>query len=147
VTTAPVPADPRFRERVRESFARQRIMATLGATLERVDLGEVEIALPYRIELTQQQEFLHAGVLATILDSACGYASFTLLPADSEVVSVEFKLNLLAPAVGERLLAGARVVRAGRTITVAAADGIMQGPNGPVLVATMTGTMMCVRPR
>jgi uncharacterized protein (TIGR00369 family) len=147
VTTAPVPADPRFRERVRESFARQRIMATLGATLERVDLGEVEIALPYRIELTQQQEFLHAGVLATILDSACGYASFTLMPADSEVVSVEFKLNLLAPAVGERLLAGARVVRAGRTITVAAADGIMQGPNGPVLVATMTGTMMCVRPR
>src|SRR6185503_7902077 len=90
--------DPNFENRVRESFARQQLMQTLGATLTLVEPGAIEIELPYRIDLTQQHGFLHAGVIASVLDSACGYAAFSLMPADAEVLSVEFKINLLAPA-------------------------------------------------
>jgi uncharacterized protein (TIGR00369 family) len=107
-----------YEQRVRDSFARQRVMATLGARLLRIDPGEVEIELPYREELSQQHGFLHAGIVTTVLDSAAGYAAFTLMPADAGVLSVEFKTHLLAPAVGERLIGRARVVRAGRSLTV-----------------------------
>jgi uncharacterized protein (TIGR00369 family) len=106
-------ADPDFESRIRASFARQAVMATLGATLGRIAPGEVEIALASRPELAQQHGFVHAGVLATILDSACGYAAYSLMPADAAVLSVEFKINLLAPAVGERFVARARVLRPG----------------------------------
>src|SRR6185436_10572947 len=119
------PRNPDFERAVRESFSKQRVMATLGASLERVDAGEAEIHLPSRADLTQQHGFLHAGIIATILDSACGYAAFSLMSAGSGVLSVEFKINLLAPAEGDLLVARAHVLRAGRTITVCQAGGHM----------------------
>ena len=139
------PSDPQFRERVRASFLKQTIMATLGAGLERVDPGEVEIAFAWRADLVQQNGFVHAGVLATVMDSACGYAAFTLMPADAGVLSIEFQTHLLAPAAGERFLARAKVVRAGRTITVVRADAFARSGDAEKLIATMTGTMMCVQ--
>jgi len=138
------PPTPGFEERVRESFARQRIMATLGATLVRVAPGQVEIAIPHREDFAQQHGFLHAGVIATVLDSACGYAAFTLMPSGAAVLSIEFKIHLLAPSAGERLVARGRVVRAGRTITVCAADAYSIRGTKEKHVATMTGTMMTV---
>ena len=139
--------DPNFENRVRESFARQQLMQTLGATLTLVEPGVIEIELAYRADLTQQHGFLHAGVIASVLDSACGYAAFSLMPADAEVLSVEFKINLLAPARGERLLARAEVKRAGRTVTVCSADAFMLEGVQRKAVATMLGTMMSVRGR
>jgi uncharacterized protein (TIGR00369 family) len=140
-------ADADFGERVRESFARQQLMHTLGASLMRVEPGIVEIELPYRTDLTQQHGFLHAGVVAAVLDSACGYAAFSLMPADAAVLSVEFKVNLLAPARGDRLLARAEVKRAGRTVTVCTADAFAFTGEQSKVVATMLATMMCVRGR
>jgi len=105
-------------ERTRASFARQGIMALIGATLERVEPGVVEIALAFKPELSQQHGFFHAGVISTIADSAAGYAGFTLFPAEAGVLTVEFKINLLAAADGERAVAVGRVVRSGRTLTV-----------------------------
>ena len=142
-----VPQDAGFDARVRASFAAQRVMATLGATIERLAPGEVDLALPFRPDLTQQHGFLHAGVLATVLDSACGYAAFTLMPADAAVLSIEFKINLLAPAAGERFRTLARVVRAGRTITVCQADAYAVTGDREKHVATMTATMMCIQGR
>ena len=130
--------NPAFEAAVRESFDRQQLMRTIGAELVRVAAGEVHIALSWRADLTQQSGVLHAGVLASIADSACGYAALTLMPAGSDVVSIEFKLNLLAPAKGSQFIARGRVVRAGRTITTAAADVFA----GESIVATMLGTMM-----
>jgi uncharacterized protein (TIGR00369 family) len=131
-------ANPDFEAAVRESFGRQELMRTIGAELVRVAPGEVEIALPWRDGLTQQSGVLHAGVIASIADSACGYAALTMMPKGSEVVSIEFKLNLLAPAKGPHFIARGRVVRAGKTITTAAADVFA----GELIVATMLGTMM-----
>ncbi len=122
-------------------------METIGARLARVELGEVELELVYDERLTQQTGFLHAGVVTAVLDSACGYAAYSLMEEGSEVLSIEFKVNLLAPAVGEKLVARASVVRAGRTITVCRADGWMVRGGEEVQVATMTGTMMQVRRR
>ena len=138
------PADPDFETRVRDSFARQRAMATLGARLARVAPGEVDIELPYRADLTQQHGYLHAGIVATVLDSACGYAAFTLMPATATVLSVEFKTNLLAPAAGETFVARGRVLRSGRTITVCEASGIMREGGRETAVAHMLGTMMAL---
>src|SRR5262245_66627664 len=114
----PEPRNPHFEQAVRKSFAAQQLMATIGARLTLVAPGEIEIRVPFRSDLTQQHGFLHAGIVAAALDSACGYAAFTLMPEGAGVLSVEFKTNLLAPARGEELIARARVVRAGRTITV-----------------------------
>ncbi len=136
-----------FERRVRASFMNQRVMETIGARLARVGPGEVEIELAYDERLTQQTGFLHAGVVTTVLDSACGYAAFTLMEPGSEVLSIEFKVNLLAPAVGEKLVARASVVKAGRTVTVCRADGWMVRDGAEVQVATMVGTMMKVRER
>ncbi len=141
------PRDPAFASRVRESFDKQRVMHTLGARLSRVDPGEVEIELPFREELTQQHGFLHAGIVTTVLDSACGYAASSLMPAEAGVLSIEFKTNLLAPAAGERLVARARVVRAGRTVTVCEGDAVMVTNGEERHVATMLATMMTVRGR
>ena len=140
---AHTPRDPDFEARVRASFARQRFMATLGATLERVAPGEVTIALPFRDDLTQQHGFLHAGVVTAVVDSACGYAALSLMEPGAGVVSVEFKLNLLAPAVGERFVATARVLKAGRTLTVCGGELT----NGEATVAVMQATMMAGRGR
>jgi len=139
-----IPADPGFEVRVRDSFARQRVMDTLGARMTRVAPGEVDLELPYRADLTQQHGFLHAGIVTTLLDSACGYAAFSLMPADSSVLSVEFKTNLLAPAEGELLLARARVVRAGRTITVCECRGSMRKAGREKEVALMVATIMAM---
>jgi uncharacterized protein (TIGR00369 family) len=136
------PANPEFESRVRDSFARQQVMATLGAHLVRVSPGEVDIEMPFRSDLTQQHGYLHAGIIATVLDSACGYAAFSLMSADATVLSVEFKTNLLAPAAGETFLARGRVLRSGRTITVCEAAGVMLSGSSEKAVAHMVGTMM-----
>ena len=112
------PRDPDFERKVRDSFARQRVMSTLGATLTRVAPGLVEITLPHRVDLTQQHGYLHAGIAGTIADSAGGYAGFSLMPPGSTVLSVEYRVHLLAPARGERFVARGRVVKPGRTLTV-----------------------------
>ncbi len=112
------PADADFAVRVRASFARQQVMGFIGARLSRVEPGLVEIELPYRAELTQQHGYFHAGITGTIADSAGGYAGYTLFPADSSVLTVEYKMNLLAPADGDRLVATGRVVKSGRTLTI-----------------------------
>lgn len=138
------PADPGYEDRVRENFARQRLMETIGARLVHVLPGEVTIELPCRDDLTQQHGYVHAGVVTSIVDSACGYAAYSLMPADSEVLSVEFKVNLLAPAAGERLLARSRIVRAGRTLTVCQGDVFSVGPDVQRHIATMVATMMRV---
>jgi uncharacterized protein (TIGR00369 family) len=112
------PLDPDYRARVEASFARQKVMALIGARLRRVEPGLGEIELPIREDLTQQHGFFHAGITSTIADSAGGYAGFTLFPADSSVLTIEFKMNLVAPAAGETLIASGRVLRPGRNVTV-----------------------------
>jgi uncharacterized protein (TIGR00369 family) len=141
------PRDPQFESRVRASFERQRFMATLGASLERVAPGEVAIAFTHREELTQQHGFLHAGVMASVADSACGYAALSLMEAGAGVLSVEFKVNMLAPAVGDRFTATGRVVRSGRTLTVCAGEVTVERDGGSVAVLLMQATMMAVRGR
>jgi uncharacterized protein (TIGR00369 family) len=112
------PQDPNFAGRVRDSFSRQGIMAHIGAALTRIEAGLCEIELPFRDELSQQHGFFHAGVVSTIADSAGGYAAFSLFPADSSVLTVEFKINLLAPADGEKMRATGKVIKSGRTLTI-----------------------------
>ncbi|HVP68679.1 MAG TPA: PaaI family thioesterase [Anaeromyxobacteraceae bacterium] len=141
------PPDPAFAARVRASFARQAVMATIGAAIEDVRPGGVDIRLPFRPELTQQHGFLHAGVVTAILDNACGYAALTLMPAGAGVLSVEFKVNLLAPGEGEAVVARGRVPRAGRNIVVCAGDAFARGGGAERPVATMLATMMVVRDR
>jgi uncharacterized protein (TIGR00369 family) len=119
-------------------------MTTIGAELVSVVPGAVQISLPYRADLTQQNGNLHAGIVTTIADSACGYAAYTLMPPNSAVLSVEFKVNLLRPAKGEEFLAIAEVLKPGRTLTVVRADVFANPKSERVLVATMLGTMMCL---
>ncbi len=135
-------APPGFEARTRESFARQAAMATLGIRLQQVEAGGVQLLLPHRADLTQQHGFLHAGIVSTALDSACGYAAFTLMPAEAAVLTIEFKVNLLAPARGPLLRIEGRVIKAGRTISVVDARAL-QGDDD-ALVATMTATVMTV---
>lgn len=121
-------------------------MQLIGAELGRIEPGMVEITIPYRTELTQQNGYLHAGVVTTIADSACGYAAYSLMPAGSEVLSVEFKVNLLRPAKGDKFLARAEVIKPGKTLTVVKADvfGISGAEADQTLVASMLGTMFCI---
>lgn len=135
-------ADDAFEQRVRASFARQRVMTTIGATLVSVAPGEVVIELPFREDLTQQHGFLHAAIVTAIVDSACGYAAYTLMPSDAAVLTVEYKVNFLAPAAGHRFLAYGRVTKPGRTLTVTTGDVVAETPAGPRPVATMLATMM-----
>jgi uncharacterized protein (TIGR00369 family) len=141
------PLDPAFEERVRRSYARQRMLETLGAVLERVAPGEVDIRLPFRADLTQQHGSLHAGAMTTVVDSACGYAALTLMAPDAAVLSVEFKVNLLAPGRGEAVIARGRVLKPGRTLTVVRGDVFAVDGGEERLVATMLATMMAVRGR
>jgi uncharacterized protein (TIGR00369 family) len=139
------PLNPSFAEDVARSFAQQPIMNLIGARLMLVEPGVVEITLPYRADLTQQHGYLHAGVVTTIADSARGYAAFSLMPAGSNVLSVEFKVNLLRPAQGVEFVTRAEVIKAGRTLTVVRADVFGIGANDDKeLVATMQGTMICI---
>jgi uncharacterized protein (TIGR00369 family) len=139
------PDDPSFETKVRESFARQAFMTTIRATLTRVSPGEVEIELPFRSDLTQQHGYMHGGVITAMVDSACGYAALSLMPAGSEVLTVEYKVNFLAPARGTRMIARGRVVRPGRTITVCSGDVFAIAGEARTLVATMLTTMIAAR--
>lgn len=138
------PANPNFADELRASFAQQSIMKLIGASLSLVQPGVVEITLPYREDLTQQNGYLHAGMVTTIADSACGYAAFSLMSPGSEVLSVEFKMNLLRPAKGDSFLARAEVIKAGKTLSVVRADVFALTKSKRTLVATMQGTMIRV---
>ena len=132
--------DPHFAARIRESFGRQKAMALIGASLARVEAGEVEIALPWRDDLTQQKGFVHGGVIGMIADTACGYSAFSLMPAGGSLVTVEYKMNILKPGRGA-LLAQGKVIRAGRTLTVARAE--VYADDGSH-TATMLQTLMAL---
>jgi uncharacterized protein (TIGR00369 family) len=141
--------DAGFEQRTRDSFARQNAMVTLGATLGGVEPGRVTIAMSHRETLTQQHGFIHAGFLAAALDSACGYAAFSLMPADAAVLTIEFKINLLAPAKGPRFRFEGQVIKPGRTISVVDGRAFQHDDDGAndKLVATMTATVMTVQGR
>jgi uncharacterized protein (TIGR00369 family) len=133
--------------RVRASFGRQRVMQTLGAELTAILPGSVVVELPFREQLVQQHGFIHAGIISVIADSACGYSAYTLMPPEAAVLTVEFKINLMAPARGERFIATARVVRSGRTLSTCAADVIAVERGEERVVATMLATVMAVSDR
>jgi uncharacterized protein (TIGR00369 family) len=141
------PANPRFAESVRDSFGRQGVMAMLGAELTRVEPGVCEISLPYRPELSHQHGYFHGGIIGTIADSAGGYAAFTLMPGDASVLTVEYKMNLLAPGDGELLIARGRVVKPGRTLIVAAVDAMAVKAGRETLCATLLQTLMTMHGR
>jgi uncharacterized protein (TIGR00369 family) len=134
--------DPSFESRIRESFAAQKLMRTLRAELTKIEPGEIVIEMPFGEEFTQQNGFIHAGIITTIADSACGYAAYTLMPAVTEVLSVEFKVNLLSPAIGEKFIAHAHVIKPGRTLTVCRADVFGVNAGEEKLIATMLATMI-----
>jgi|SRR5579863_814497 uncharacterized protein (TIGR00369 family) len=131
-----------FEKKVRDSFGRQLFMSTIGAEITTVDRGRVEIRFPFSPTLTQQNGFVHAGAVTSILDSACGYAALSIASEDSEVLSVEFKVNLLAPGVGESFVARALVKRAGKRLAVCTADAFAVRAGEEKLIATMLATMM-----
>jgi uncharacterized protein (TIGR00369 family) len=138
------PKDANFDARVRTSFARQTAMATLGIEIVDLKPGEIELRMPYMVAYTQQHGFVHAGIITTALDTACGYAAFSLMPDDAAVLTVEFKTNLVAPARGDHFLFRARVLKPGRTITVCDAQAFAAEQGKEKLVATMTGTLMAL---
>ena len=132
------PSDPQFASRIRASFGRQKAMALIGASLAKVAPGAVEIALPFRDDLTQQKGFVHGGIIGMIADTACGYAAYSLMPADCSLVTVAYKMNILSPATSSLIARGA-VVKAGRTLTVARAEVYAEDRTH---VATMQQTLM-----
>jgi uncharacterized protein (TIGR00369 family) len=134
-----------MRARVADSFGRQAMMATLGAKLVSVERGRVELALRHDARFTQQHGFLHAGAVAAVLDSACGYAAFSVMPPEAAVLTVTYSINLLAPAAGERFTMVATVVRAGRTMVTCRGDAFSDGADAPF--AVMQGTLMAVYDR
>jgi uncharacterized protein (TIGR00369 family) len=134
-------------ERVRASFAKQGLMTTLGATLESVSPGMVEILVSPNPAILQQHGFVHGGVVSAIADSAAGYAALSLMPADTGVLTMEFKINFLAPAAGERILARGRVVKAGRMLTLAQAEVFAKTREQEKLIALLTATLMVVKGR
>ena len=139
-----LPKHPDYQEKVKKSFADQAVMKTIGASIEAIGAGEIEIEFPYQTSLTQQNGFIHAGIVSTVLDSACGYAAFSLMPEDASVLTIEFKINLLSPAKGDRFRGYGKVKKAGRTISVAEAELYAFSDQGRKLVATMVGTLMAV---
>lgn len=141
------PKDAAFATRVRDSFALQGAMATLGAQLVQVEPGQVAIELAWAAGLSQQHGFLHAGMVATALDSACGYAGFTLMPAGAGVLTIEFKINLLAPARGQRFRMVGRVIKPGRTVTVTEGRAYAIDAGQEKLIATMGATLMTITGR
>ncbi len=143
------PTDDAYAHRVRASFASQPVMTTLGAALAEVAPGRVVVVMTHRADLAQQHGFLHAGIVSTALDSACGYAAYSLMPADAAVLTIEFKVNLLAPARGPHLRFEGQVTKAGRTISVVDGRAFQATADGAeaTLCATMTATVMTVRGR
>lgn len=138
------PKNPDYRAVATATFDRQQAMRTLGISIARLEPGEVDLAMPYSHALTQQNGFVHAGVITAALDTACGIAAFTLMPAGTDVLTVEFKTNLLAPASGERFVFRAHVIKPGRTLTVCDAQAFAARDGVESLIATMTGTLMAL---
>jgi len=138
------PSNPEYKEKLIESFNRQGIMKTINASIIAVRPGEIELEFPYQSNLTQQHGFIHAGIVSTVLDTACGYAAFTLMPENAAVLSIEFKVNFLSPAKGERFRAVGKVRKPGRNITVTEGELFSHIEDEQKLVATMVGTMMSV---
>ena len=138
------PKNPDYREIATDTFERQHAMRTLGISIARLEPGEVELAMAYSPELTQQNGFVHAGIITSGLDSACGIAAFTLMPVGSDILTVEFKTNLLAPARGARFAFRATVVKPGRTLTVCEGRAYADEDGKETLIATMTGTLMAL---
>lgn len=141
------PVDAQFEQRVRESFERQGVMRLIGGQLGRVEPGRVDIELAFRDDLSQQHGFFHAGITSTIADSAGGYAAYTLFPADSSVLTVEFKINLIAPAQGEKLIATGRVKKAGRTLTICEFEVSVLRDGRSKTCALGLQTLMCLQGR
>ena len=139
--------DPSYEERIRESFARQGAMHLIGAKLTRVEPGAVDISLVHRADLTQQHGYLHAGILSTIVDTAGGYAGYSLFPADSSVLTVEYKLNLIAPADGESFVAEGRVVKPGRTLCIVQGEVYANAGGSRTLCALMQQTLIVLHGR
>lgn len=140
-------SDSDYQQKVAQSFARQQFMQYIGARISRIEPGFCEIQLPHKPELTQQHGYFHAGIISTMADNAAGYAAYTLMPAGSSVLSVEFKLNLLAPGDGDRLIGRGRVVKPGRTLTICRADVFNVKGEAESLCATALLTMMALRGR
>ncbi|MFC3229658.1 PaaI family thioesterase [Marinibaculum pumilum] len=139
------PADPGFETRVRDSFARQQVMRTLGVAMAALTPGRCELQMPFAPAFTQQHGFLHAGIVTTVADSAAGYAAYSLMPEDSSVLTVEFKQNLLAPAAGRLLIARAAVVRPGRQLSVVQSEAFVADAAGTEkAIALMQATMICL---
>ncbi|MBR1188778.1 PaaI family thioesterase [Bradyrhizobium sp. AUGA SZCCT0160] len=138
------PKNPDYRKIATDTFERQHAMLTLGISIARLEPGEVELAMAYSAELTQQNGFVHAGIITAGLDSACGIAAFTLMPIGSDILTVEFKTNLLAPARGQRFAFRATVVKPGRTLTVCEGRAYAEHDGIETLIATMTGTLMAL---
>ncbi|WP_375414187.1 PaaI family thioesterase [uncultured Bradyrhizobium sp.] len=138
------PKNPDYGAAAHATFDRQQAMRTLGISVARLEAGEVDLAMPYSQALTQHNGFVHAGVITAGLDTACGIAAFTLMPADCDVLTVEFKTNLLAPARGNRFVFRAHVVKPGRTLTVCDAQAFAEHDGVESLIATMTGTLMAL---
>lgn len=141
------PKSPDYKNKVLNSFARQPAMHTLGIEVSSLEPGRIELAMPYNAEFTQQHGFIHAGILSTALDSACGYAAFSLMDDDAAILTVEFKTNLLAPADGEKFIFRAEVVKPGRTLSVVNAIAYAIKNNTEKTIATMTATMMAISGR
>jgi uncharacterized protein (TIGR00369 family) len=142
-----LPKTEDFEQRVRASFANQGVMKLIGAEVAQVVPGEVEIQFPFRFDLTQQDGFLHAGIMTAVVDTACGYAAFTLMPAQSGVLTVEYKMNFLAPAKGEKFIARGRVLKPGKIITVCTGEVFAISGEATKLVATINATMMMMEGR
>ena len=141
------PKDPEFQTRVRESFERQTVMATLGIQIANLKPGHILLTMPFNKAYTQQHGFVHAGIISTALDSACGYAAFSLMPPDAAVLTVEFKTNLLAPAKGQNFEFEAQIIKPGRTLTICEAQAIACENGQKKRVATMTATLMAIYDR
>ncbi len=145
--SVPVPKDPAFRARIQASFEKQGLMSTLGASIVRISPGAVEIALPASPSVSQQHGFIHAGAVAAVADTAAGYAALSLMPPRVGVLTTEFKINLVAPATGDRILARGRVVKAGRTLTLAQTEVVAESAGEEKLVALLTATLMAIEGR
>lgn len=146
-TSGFTPKNPDFRKAATATFDPQPAMRTLGISIARLEPGEVDLAMDYSADFTQQNGFVHAGIITAGLDNACGIAAFTLMPAGAAILTVEFKTNLLAPAKGERFAFRAQVVKPGRTLTVCEARAYALDGAEESLIATMTGTLMALMPR
>jgi uncharacterized protein (TIGR00369 family) len=141
------PKNPDYRAIAAATFDRQHAMQSLGISISRLEAGEVDLSMAYALAWTQQNGFVHAGIITAGLDTACGIAAFTLMPPGCDILTVEFKTNLLAPSRGERFAFRAHVVKPGRTLTVCEASAFAQAGGSETLIATMTGTLMALVPR